>query len=153
MVGIRSYSAIPVEIDPRLDLAVLRTFAPLGPPLSLASEVAVRGTKGAVVGYPENGPLHASAAAVSATFSAIGRDIYGSGLVTRQVYELSATVLPGNSGGPLVGMDGSVLGVVFSRSTVTAGVGYALTSVAVASTVRAGEASSSPVSTGSCPPG
>ena len=153
VVGIRSYPATPVVVDARLDLAVLRTAAPLGPALPLTTVTAPRGTEAAVVGYPENGPLHVSAAAVSATFTAVGRDIYGSGLVTRQVYELSATIRPGNSGGPVIGSDGSVIGVVFSRSTVASGVGYALTGSAVATTITHGESLTAPVSTGSCTPG
>ena len=47
------------------------------------------------------------------------------------MYALNADVLPGNSGGPLVGPGGQVVGVVFSRSTVYPNVGYALTSPGV----------------------
>jgi len=153
LVGGATYPASVVLFDPSLDLAVLKTQAPLGTPLSLATTTADRGTPAAVVGYPENGDLHVAAASVSATFDAIGRDIYGGGLVTRQVYELNAQVLPGNSGGPLVGTGGVVLGVVFSRSTVDANVGYALTSSAIASDVARGEAATTPVSTGACASG
>jgi len=153
IVGSSSYAATPVEIDPSLDVAVLRTSAPLGPPLNFQTSLSPRGTQAAVVGYPENGPLTISRAAVAASFRAVGRDIYGGGLVTRQVYELSANVLPGNSGGPLVGAGGVVLGVVFSRSTVQSDVGYALTAAAVSSAVAKGEAAHQAVSTGACPPG
>jgi S1-C subfamily serine protease len=153
LVGERSYPATVVLFDPSLDLAVLKTQAPLGAPLSLGTTAIDRGTPGAVIGYPENGGLHVVAASVSATFNAIGRDIYGGGLVTRQVYELNAQVLPGNSGGPLVGSGGVVLGVVFSRSTVDANVGYALTSSAIASDVSRGEGATAPVSTGACASG
>jgi S1-C subfamily serine protease len=153
IVGTRSYSATPVVVDPRLDVAVLRTSAPLGPALRLETQIAPRGTQGAVIGYPENGALRVSQAAVAASFNALGRDIYGGGLITRQVYELSATILPGNSGGPVVAADGKVLGVVFSRSTVAAGVGYALTAQAVSGAVAKGVASTTAVSTGACPPG
>ena len=61
-----------------------------------------------------------------AQFEAEGRDIYGQGLTVRNVYEIQAVVRPGNSGGPLVVPDGQVIGVVFSRSTTNADVGYAL---------------------------
>ena len=53
-----------------------------------------------------------------------------------EVYEIDADVLPGNSGGPLVTADGRWSGMVFSRSTVDADVGYALTSPGVAARVR-----------------
>ena len=153
IVGDQGFPARPVLVDPSLDLAVLRTSAPLGPPLSLAGSLAPRGTQAAIVGYPENGSEHDSQAAVSDSFDAVGRDIYGGGLVTRQVYELAATVLPGNSGGPVVGADGRVLGVVFSRSTVDPNVGYALTSGAVAGAISSGESRSATVSTGACAAG
>jgi S1-C subfamily serine protease len=148
-----SYRATAVLFDPSLDLAVLRTDAPLAAPLKLAMTTADRGTASAVIGYPENGSLRIAASSISASFDAVGRDIYGAGLATRQVYEINAQVLPGNSGGPLVGPDGDVLGVVFSRSTVSADIGYALTSSAVAADVARGESSTLPVSTGSCVPG
>jgi S1-C subfamily serine protease len=153
VVGGITYAATPVVFDPSLDIAVLRTKAPTNAPLSLATSTASRGTPSAVVGFPENGALHVASASVSASFEAVGRDIYGGSLVTRQVYEINAQVLPGNSGGPLVAQGGSVLGVVFSRSTVNANVGYALTSSAIAGDVARGEASSTPVSTGACAPG
>jgi S1-C subfamily serine protease len=66
------------------------------------------------------------------------------------VYALAATVLPGNSGGPLMGPGGQVIGVVFSRSTVYSNVGYALTSPGVLSRVQAAEQHHTAVSTGAC---
>jgi S1-C subfamily serine protease len=153
IIGLQGFHATPVLVDPNLDVAVLKTAAPLGPPLSLDTNVAPRATPGAVIGYPENGGLHVTQAAVADSFDAIGRNIYGGGLVTRQVYELSATVLPGNSGGPLVEAGGKVLGVVFSRSTVDANVGYALTASAVEPSIIEGEARTTAVSTGGCPAG
>jgi S1-C subfamily serine protease len=148
-----AYPASTVLFDPELDLAVLRTQAPLGPSLALDTAIAPPATQSAIIGYPENGSLQVTAASVSASFEAVGRDIYGANLVTRQVYELSAQVLPGNSGGPLVGQGGVVLGVVFSRSTVDVGVGYALTASAIAADVARGEAARTPVPTGACATG
>ncbi len=153
LVGARPFPATPVVVDPALDLAVLRTNAPLGPPLTLDLGTAARGTQGAVVGYPENGPQVSASAAVNASFAAVGRDIYGGGLVTREVYELTARILPGDSGGPLISTQGAVLGVIFSRSTIADQVGYALTAHAVEPAILRGESLHTAVSTGSCPPG
>ena len=89
-------------------------------------------------------------ASVTQEVTAVGKDIYNSGSVTRGVYALGATVLPGNSGGPLMGPGGQVIGVVFSRSTVYANVGYALTSPGVLTRVEAAEQHRSAVSTGPC---
>jgi len=144
------YPATPVLYDPAFDLAVLRTTAPLGPPLHLAPGEVPRGTEAAVLGYPEDGPLTVVPAGVASTISAEGRDIYNSGLVFRDVYELDAGIRPGNSGGPVIGTDGRVIGVVFSRSTVSPSVGYALTSPGVLQRVRSAAGHRAPVGTGAC---
>jgi len=87
---------------------------------------------------------------VTEEVTAVGKDIYNSGTVDRGVYALAATVLPGNSGGPLLGPGGQVIGVVFSRSTVYSNVGYALTSPGVLARVQAAQQHHAAVSTGSC---
>lgn len=141
-----------VLVDPRLDLAVLKVSAALGAPLGFDTGEAARGTKAAIVGFPENGPERVTAAAVSASFDALGRDIYDSSLTTRRVYELSADVRPGDSGSPLVGEQGRVLGIVFSRSTAAAAVGYALSAAAVLPEVARALPLTRAVSTGACTP-
>jgi len=147
------YAATPVYFDPSYDLALLRTDAPLGPPLGLSTSQAARGTEGAVLGYPENGPLSIVPAGIAGSLSAIGRDIYNEGLVERQVYQIDATVLPGNSGGPLVDQGGRVVGVVFSRSTTSPNVGYALASTGVAPLVDREIGDTTAVGTQSCTDG
>ena len=68
----------------------------------------------------------------------------------RSVYEIQAVVRPGNSGGPLVEPSGQVIGVVFSRSTTNADVGYALASPGVLAMVRSVGSSDRSVGTGPC---
>ncbi|MGH9091078.1 MAG: MarP family serine protease [Acidimicrobiales bacterium] len=153
VVGSGSYQATPVLYDPSFDLAVLRTDAPVGPPLTVDPDDVGRGTQGAVVGYPENGSLSVGPAGVAAALTAEGQDIYDQGTVVRKVYQIDADVQPGNSGGPLVAADGQVVGVVFSRSTVSAHVGYALASPGVLARVREAEGRSTPVGTGACTEG
>jgi S1-C subfamily serine protease len=150
LVGGTPYGATPVFFDPSFDLAVLRTSAPLGPVLTISSSLVANGTQAALLGYPEDGPLTVDPAGVTEEVTAIGKDIYNSGSVTRGVYALAATVLPGNSGGPLMGPGGQVIGVVFSRSTVYSNVGYALTSPGVLSRVQVAEQRHAAVSTGAC---
>jgi S1-C subfamily serine protease len=147
------YPATAVYFDPTFDLAVLRTNAPIGPPLSIDASTVSPGTQGAVVGYPEDGPLTVDPAAVAQTIEAQGRNIYNQGTVTREVYQIDAKVEPGNSGGPLVDAGGQVIGVVFSRSTVYVHTGYALASPGVLARVQAAERRSAAVSTGSCTSG
>jgi S1-C subfamily serine protease len=144
-----SHPAVPVRFDPGLDIAVLRTRDLAGPPLALASGEAPRGSPGAVMGYPGGGDLSTGPAAVLATYSALGRDIYGESLVSRNVYALAATVRPGNSGGPFALPDGSVAGVVFGSSVSDPGVGYALVASEVRPDLEAA-VSSGPVGTGAC---
>jgi S1-C subfamily serine protease len=89
---------------------------------------------------------------------ATGLDIYGKTQTLRQVYQIDAVVQPGNSGGPLIASgdaahdipDGTVIGVVFARSTINPRVGYALAMGAVQSDVSRVGASSRPVGTGKC---
>jgi S1-C subfamily serine protease len=147
------YAATPVYFDPSYDLALLRTDAPLGPPLGLSTSQAGRGTEGAVLGYPENGPLSIVPAGIAGSLSAVGRDIYNEGLVERQVYQIDALVLPGNSGGPLLDQSGRVVGVVFSRSTTSPNVGYALASTGVAPLVDREIGDTAAVGTQSCTDG
>jgi S1-C subfamily serine protease len=149
----QQYPATTVYFDPTFDLAVLRTAAPLGPPLALDPSTVPSGTQGAVIGYPENGPLTVDPAAVAEEIDAQGRNIYNEGTVTRQVYQIDANVQPGNSGGPLIDSGGQVIGVVFSRSTAYSGVGYALASPGVRTRVQVAEHRTAAVSTGACTTG
>ncbi len=142
--------------DPRLDIAVLRVHGLTDPVLPVDALVVPRGTTGVVLGYPGGGPLTPRKAGVAAAFQAVGLDIYGSSQTTREIYQLDAVVQPGNSGGPLVASgdpgvaDGTVIGIVFARSTSNPDVGYALAMPAVQADVARAQASTQTVSTGSC---
>jgi S1-C subfamily serine protease len=150
MVGGATYRGTVVLFDPAFDLAILRTDAPLGPVLALDPNQVARGTQAAILGYPEDGPLTVGGAGISAQITAVGRDIYNQGAVTRSVYALQANVRPGNSGGPVVIAGGQVVGIVFSRSTVYQNVGYALASPGVLARVQTAESRQAPVSTQRC---
>jgi S1-C subfamily serine protease len=145
-----SYRATVVLFDPSYDLAILRTNAPLGPILTIDPDTVGRGTQAAILGYPENGSLKIGPAGISNQVTAIGKDIYNQGAVTRGVYELDASVRPGNSGGPVVIAGGEIVGVVFSRSTIYANLGYALTSPGVLARVQLAESRQGAVSTQKC---
>jgi S1-C subfamily serine protease len=148
-----SFKATVVLFDPNFDLAVLRTDAPLGPVLTIDPNQVPRGTQAAILGYPEDGPLTVGGAGVTAAVTALGQDIYNQGAVSRGVYALDATVRPGNSGGPVLIAGGEVIGVVFSRSTVYANVGYALTSPGVLTRVQLASSRQAAVSTEKCTAG
>ena len=145
-----SQPGTPVAFDPKLDLAVLYVARSAGPPLALDPGTESRGAGGAVIGFPGGGPFAYGPAAVRRELSAVGRDIYGRSLVTREVYELQAIVRPGNSGGPFLLTDGNVAGVVFAASTTDSNVGYALTSREVLPLLTRAEGRTRAVSTQGC---
>ena len=114
-----------VYFDPQRDVAVL--FVPEFKAAPLVFGPASRGTQGAVIGYPGGGPEKRVPAAVDGRIVAEGRDIYNANLVTRQIFVIEASVRPGNSGGPLVDLEGHVLGLVFATSAGVPNQAYALT--------------------------
>jgi S1-C subfamily serine protease len=152
------HHATVVLFDPRLDLAVLRVPGLSDPALSIDTAVVGRGTTGVVLGYPEGGPFDYKPAAIADPFLATGLDIYGKTRTVREVYQIDAVVRPGNSGGPLVASgdaaehipDGTVVGVVFARSTINPDVGYALAMASVEGDIIHVGPSTAPVSTGGC---
>jgi S1-C subfamily serine protease len=138
--------ATPVHYDPTNDLALLRINGLGEVHISFAPDV-ISGTPGAVIGYPENGPLTITPARVGATGPVITQDSYGRGPITRQLTALRGEVHSGNSGGPLVDGDGRVMGTVFAATTEGKPGGYAVPNGVVASALSD---SAGAVSTGPC---
>jgi S1-C subfamily serine protease len=97
---------------------------------------ASRGTDAAVIGYPGGGPEKTVPAVIDGAVEAEGRDIYSTNPVTRQVFVIQGTVRPGNSGGPLVDLQGQVLGIVFATSASDPNQAYALTDDEIASDLQ-----------------
>jgi S1-C subfamily serine protease len=137
--------ATPVHYDPENDLALLHVDAEM-PPLPLAPE-ARRGTGGAVLGYPENGPFALAPARIGDTSSVISEDSYGAGPIRRTIASLRGSVRSGNSGGPLVDSRGRVMATVFAATTSGPPGGFAIPDEVV--TASLGDASG-PVDTGPC---
>jgi uncharacterized membrane protein required for colicin V production len=138
-----------VYFDPVADIAVLKTTDLAGPPLLIRGQLVERGTVAVVLGYPGGGSLTAAAAGVRRQIDALGRDIYDGRRSERSVYELQTSVQEGNSGGPLVLPDGTVIGMVFARSETFENIGYALTSDILAPILEQAQ-QSNPVSTQRC---
>jgi S1-C subfamily serine protease len=145
-----THSGTVISFDPNLDFAVLRVSNLAGKSLVISHAHVGAGTPAAVLGYPGGGGFSAGVAAVLDQFTASGRNIYGRGATTRDVYELRAHIIPGNSGGPLVATDGTVIGVIFAESTTFQSVGYALTTTQATTEINQAAASNHAVSTGSC---
>jgi len=147
------YPARVVLYDPENDIAVLDVPDLTAPWLRFATTPAPPDSDGVVAGYPLSKPLMPVAARIGASFPATGPDIYQTGSVTRQIYDIRAPILPGNSGGPLLSPDGLVDGVVFAASTNVLDTGYALTAGQVQGDVQKGSSASRTVSTESCQDG
>lgn len=145
-----SHAATVIWFDPDLDFALLQVKGLNERSLTLISYIASPNTPGAVLGYPGGGNFNAKPAVVLDEIHASGRNIYGTGNTLRDVYELHADVVPGNSGGPIVGKDGKVIGIVFAESTTYNHVGYALTTERLDQTINQAENADRAVGTGQC---
>lgn len=145
-----THRASAIWFDPDLDLAVLKTNNLAGQPLDFVSVGVPNGSRGAALGYPGGGSFKAEPAVVLSQFVATGRNIYGQSSTERDVYELDASIIPGNSGGPVISSDGQVIGVVFAESTTYPHVGYALTAEKVAAEVKVAINQNQPVNTSHC---
>jgi len=104
--GVEEYAAIAVKSDRRADLAVLFTEDTVSPILTLRDSDAELGEDVVAFGFPYSLYLSStpkvSVGIISATAGI--RD-------NTSEYQISAPLQPGNSGGPLVGTDGTVVGV------------------------------------------
>ena len=145
----RQYDARVVLFDPKRDIAVLAVPGLGAPALRLGANLP-GGADSVVAGFPRNGPFTASAARVRTVIQASGEDIYGQPGAARQVYSLYAEVEPGNSGGPLLAVNGTLAGIVFAKSLDDPRTGYALTLDESRGDLVAGMTAQEQVSTGGC---
>ena len=140
----RALAAEAVAFDSHDDLAILRVPGLTAPPLRLVDPRA--GTPVAIVGYPLNGPLNATAGRIGSTATVFAQDAYGNVPTRRTVTSLSGSVEHGNSGGPAVDASGAVQTTVFA-ARASGGGGYGIP----ASVIRRDLSSvRGPVSTRSC---
>lgn len=140
-----SLDAVPVHYDPDNDLALLRIDASI-PSLPIAPEPR-RGSAGAVLGYPENGPFSIAAARLGDTSTVLSENSYGEGPIHRSMTSLRGSVRSGNSGGPLVDSEGRAMATVFAATTSGPPGGFAIPNDVVSSALSQ---TTAPVDTGPC---
>src|SRR3954449_3903693 len=146
----RAYDAVPVYVDEETDIAVLAVPGLPQVPLDFTPAPVDTGADAIVMGYPGGGGLYVGPARVRDRGEISGPDFRATQTVQRDVYALFGQVRAGNSGGPLLGTDGSVLGVVFASAIDDPDTGYALTAAQVSEAVTTGTAAQAAVGTGSC---
>lgn len=143
------YDATVVSFDPQADISILAVPDLPPPPLTFAEAPARPDTDAIVLGYPGGGGFDATPARIREIIELNGPDIYQRTTVTREVYTIRGTVRQGNSGGPLIDVDGNVLGVVFGAAVDDADTGFVLTANEVARQLtKIGD--TAPVSTEAC---
>ena len=142
--------ATVVLYDPERDVAVLRVPGLGLRPLAFAAQPVDTNDDAIILGYPEDGPFFAGAARIRDRMEIRGPDIYDEATVTRQVYSVYADVRSGNSGGPLMAPDGTVLGVIFAAAVDQQQTGFVLTAREVADPARTGRTATAAVDTGDC---
>jgi len=130
----KKYQAKVVGADPRRDLAVIKIDAKDLPSAKLGDASVLRRGQfvlalGSPFGFGRDGQASLSFGIVSGT----GRAIPGIGREADRYYgnliQTDAAVNPGNSGGPLINLDGEVVGinaVISSRDGSSDGVGFAV---------------------------
>ena len=138
-----------VYFDPIDDLAVIAVPGLTAAPLNTQGDLAVD-SEAVSLGYPFGGPFDSDPARVMSLDSVMVADIYGQSPSPRAVYTLAADVQQGESGGPLLSVDGRVAGVIFAKAANTANVGYALAMSEVAPVVAQADGLSAAVSSGTC---
>ena len=138
-------TAQAVYVDATNDIALLRVRG-LGTESLATSSRDERSQPVALLGYPRNGALTATAATAGAPRTVLSPDAYGRGTRPRVVVPLRGGVQPGESGGPVVDRRGRVVAMIFGGTRDRKG-GYA---VPVSLVLTAADGRLRPVPAGPC---
>jgi S1-C subfamily serine protease len=120
----QSLDAEPVYVDAENDVALLRVRSLSTDPLR-AEQRADLPKPVALLGYPRNGPLTATAGTAGEPRTVLAPNAYGQGVRPRVVVPLRGRVQSGESGGPVVNRRGVVVAMIFGGTHSGRG-GYAV---------------------------
>jgi S1-C subfamily serine protease len=137
-----------VGIDTNSDVALIRATTPLvGHVFKLAHVSPAVGTPVATIGFPEALPITLTQGTVSATDRSAP---FTDGVTRSGLIQTDTPVNPGNSGGPLLISDGTVVGMVEGDLANANGIGYATGPETEAPLLAAWRHSPEPVTLSSC---
>jgi S1-C subfamily serine protease len=120
----RSARGQVVAFDAANDVALVRVPGLRGQPLRFSS--AQRGAYGALLGFPLNGPYAVTPVRVGGSANIAARNVYGHIEIRRQVIGLRGDAQSGNSGGPVLDVNGRVVGTLFAKRSGFDDEAYAL---------------------------
>jgi S1-C subfamily serine protease len=136
-----------VGINTSTDVALVQTSSPLsGHSFALATKQVSVGATVGVIGYPEGGPITLTTGVVGG----LNRTIDIEGQPRTGLLQTDAPLNPGNSGGPLLLLDGEVVGLADAANISAENIGYAVTAIAAAPLITGWQKAPSPPSPPAC---
>ena len=139
-----------VYFDPQADIALLYVEGLQAEPIDLAAEDLMRGDPATFVGHPAGGPQQLRGALIASRAFVSIANIYGEDPSRISVYQLTAEVAQGNSGGPLLDESGDVVGLIFAKSRSDDEVGFALSLEEIEQALELGSQRRTSIKTGDC---
>lgn len=132
-----TYNASVSGRDDRADVAMVTLTQGnfTGTPLTFADDEPPKGAPVAAIGYPGGGALTFTRGSVKKTDASVR--VVDDGIKRTRMVKTDALVSPGNSGGPLVGVDGKVYGIVHAGQIYSTAFGWAVSPVLAADMARA----------------
>ena len=124
------YPATVIGSDPYADLAVLTAKAPAYEfkPIKIASSSTLKVGEAVVA---VGNPFGLTGTITTGIISQLGRSIsteLGGGYVMADIIQISAPINPGSSGGPLLNLNGQVIGITTAIVAGSQGIGFAIPS-------------------------
>jgi serine protease Do len=126
--NLQTYTPTDMFLDDTLDLAVLKIDAKNLPTIPFADPSLIStGDWVIAIGHSFGiSPANGGAAATTGIISTLGRSFFIDGTPYYDVIQTDAAINVGNSGGPLINLNGELVGVNSAASTQGQGIGFAI---------------------------